>query len=44
VIFKLGKLNTGTDHFSRILKGEDAGNADDSILDVHLFTIYMVNY
>jgi len=41
-IIKLGKLNAGPDHLSCILLGEDAGNMDDSLMDVHLFSFQMV--
>jgi hypothetical protein len=43
VMLKLGKFNSGPDHFSRILTGEDAGNLDDNLPDVHLFAIQMVD-
>jgi hypothetical protein len=43
VIVKLGKLNAGPNHLSRILIGEDAGNLDDSLTDVHLFSVQMVD-
>jgi hypothetical protein len=39
VIVKLGKFNTGPDHLSCILIGEDAGNMDDSLPDAHLFVV-----
>jgi 4-alpha-glucanotransferase len=34
---KPGKLNTRSHHLSCIVIGEDVGNVDDSIPDVHLF-------
>jgi hypothetical protein len=43
VIVKLGKFNLGPDHLSCILSGEDAGNLDDSLPDVHLFVVQMVD-
>lgn len=42
VIVKPEKLNSGPDHLSCILIGEDAKNLDDSLSDVHLFTRQMV--
>jgi hypothetical protein len=39
---KLGKFNSGPDHLSHILPGEDAGNLDDSLADTHLFAVKMV--
>jgi hypothetical protein len=42
VIVKPGKFNSGPDHLSCILSGEDAGNLDDSFPDAHLFAIQMV--
>jgi hypothetical protein len=43
VIVKPGRLNSGPDHLSLILIGEDAGNLDDSLPNVHLFTVHMVD-
>lgn len=43
VIVKPKKLNSGPDHLSRILTGEDAENLDDRLSDAHLFTIQMVD-
>jgi hypothetical protein len=43
VIVKPGKLNSGPDHLSHILTGEDAGNLDDSLPDAHLFVVQMVD-
>jgi hypothetical protein len=43
VIVKVGNLNVGPDHFSHILTREDVGNLDDSLPDVHLFLVQMVD-
>jgi len=43
VIMKPRKLNTGPDHLSCILIGEDAGNVDDNLPDVKLFVVQMVD-
>jgi hypothetical protein len=43
VIVKPGKLNAGPDHLSHILSIEDAWNLDDSLSDVHLFVVQMVD-
>ena len=43
VIINLGTLNEGPDHLSCILSGEDAENLDDSLLDVHLCAVTMVD-
>jgi hypothetical protein len=40
---KPGKLNTGPDHLSQILIGDDVGNLDDNLPDVHLFSVQMVD-
>jgi hypothetical protein len=36
-------LNVGPDHLLRILSGEEARNLDDSLLDVQLFAVKMVD-
>jgi hypothetical protein len=43
VIVKPGKFNSGPDHLSCILSGEDAGNLDDNLPDTHLFSVQMVD-
>jgi len=43
VIVKPWKFNSGPDHLSHILSGEDAGNIDESLLDAHLFVVKMVD-
>jgi hypothetical protein len=40
---KKRKLNTGPDHLSHILTGEDARNVDESLPDAHFFVVQMVN-
>jgi hypothetical protein len=40
---KPGKFNSELDHLSCILSGEDAGNLDDNLPDVHLFLVQMVD-
>jgi hypothetical protein len=37
------KFNSGLDHLSHILSGEDAGNLDDSLPDTDLFLVQMVD-
>jgi hypothetical protein len=43
VIVKPRKLNSGPDHLSCILSGEDVGNLDESLPDAHLFAVQMVD-
>jgi len=43
VIVKPGKLNSGPNHLSCILIGEDLENLDDSLPDTHLFIVHMVD-
>jgi hypothetical protein len=43
VIVKPRKFNLGLDNLSCILLGEDAGNLDDNLPDVHLFEIKVVD-
>jgi hypothetical protein len=38
VIVKLGKLNVGHDHLSRITNGEEPTNFEDNFLDAQLFS------
>ena len=40
-IVKLGRLNLGPDHLSRIKSGGEPVNLDDSLLDAQLFAIKM---
>ena len=37
------KINEGPNHLSHILKREDVGNLDDSLLDSPLFSVQMVD-
>jgi hypothetical protein len=37
VIVKLGKLNVGPDHLSRITNGEEPTNLEEKFPDAHLF-------
>ena len=39
IIVKLGGLNVGPNHLSRIEIGEDPTNIDDGFLDAHLFQV-----
>ena len=41
VIAKLGRLNSGPDHLSRIKSGEEPNNLEDNFPDVKLFAITM---
>jgi len=43
VIVKLGKMNAGPDHLSRLESGEEGGNLDHSLPDAQLFSIRMVD-
>lgn len=40
---KPGKLNAGPDHQSRLESREEGGNLDDSLPNVQLFSIRMVD-
>ena len=39
VIVKLGKLNAGPDHLSRVTNGEEPTSLEDNFSDVQLFSI-----
>jgi hypothetical protein len=39
VIVKLGKLNAGPDHLSRVTNGEEPTNLEDNFLDAQLFSV-----
>jgi hypothetical protein len=39
VIVKLGKLNAGLDHLSRITNGEEPTNIEETFLDTQLFSV-----
>jgi hypothetical protein len=43
VIVKLGKLNVGPDHLSRITNGEEPTNLEDNFPDAHLFSVQIVD-
>jgi hypothetical protein len=43
VILKLGKLNAGHDHLSRVTNGEEPTNLEDNLLDVQLFSVQIVD-
>jgi hypothetical protein len=43
VIFKLGKLNAGPDHLSRVTNGEEPTNLEDNFPDAQLFSIHVAN-
>ena len=42
VIVKLGRMNVGPNHLSRIESGEEPTNLEDNFLDVQLFVIHMI--
>jgi hypothetical protein len=41
VIVKLGKLNAGPDHLSRVTNGEEPMNLEDNFLDAQLFSVHI---
>ena len=43
IIVKLGKLNAGPDHISRIDSGEEPSNLEDNLLDAQLFSIQIAD-
>jgi hypothetical protein len=43
VIVKLGKLNVGPDHLSRVTNGEEPTNLGDNFLDEHLFLVQIAD-
>ena len=43
IIVKLGRLNVGPDHLSRIDSGEEPSNLDDNLPDAPLFSIQIVD-
>jgi hypothetical protein len=43
VIVKLGKLNVGPDHLSRVTNGEEPTNLGDNFLYEHLFLVHIAN-
>jgi hypothetical protein len=43
VTVKLGKLNAGPDHLSRVTNGEEPMNLEDKFLDAQLFSVQIVD-
>jgi hypothetical protein len=43
VIVKVGKLNVGLDHLSRVTNGEEPTNLGDNFLDEHLFLVQITD-
>jgi hypothetical protein len=43
VIFKLGKLNVGHDHLSRVTNGEEPTNLEDNFPDAQLFSVQVTD-
>jgi hypothetical protein len=43
VIVKLGKLNVGPDHLSRVTNGEEPTNLEDNFPYAHIFSIHIVD-
>ena len=43
IIVKLGKLNEGLDHLSRIRNDEEPTNLEEGLLDAQLFTIKVID-
>jgi hypothetical protein len=43
VIVKLGKLNAGPDHLSRVTNEEEPTNLEDNFLDAQLFSVQIVD-
>ena len=41
VIVKLGKLNAGPDHLSRVTNGEEPMNLEDNFPDAKLFSVHI---
>ena len=41
IIVKLGRLNLGPDHLSRLESGEEPTSLDEGLPDCHLFSIQM---
>jgi hypothetical protein len=40
---KLGKLNAGPDHLSKVKNGEEPMNLEDTFLDAQLFSVQIVD-
>jgi hypothetical protein len=43
IIVKLGNLNIGPDHISRVTNEEEPTNIEDNFLDAQLFSIHITN-
>jgi len=43
VLVNHGRLNAGTDHFSRITNGEEPNNLEDNFPDVQLFLVHIAD-
>ena len=43
IIVKLGKLNSGPDHLSRIDSGEEPSNLEENLPDAQLFSIQIID-
>ena len=43
IIVKIGRLNIGLDHLSKLESGEEPIDLDDSLPNVHLFSIQIVD-
>jgi hypothetical protein len=43
VIVKLGKMNVGPNHLSRVMNGEEPTNLEDNFSDAHLFSIQITD-
>ena len=43
IIVKLGRLNVGPDHLSRLESGEEPNSLEDHLLDAQLFAIQIVD-
>ena len=44
IVVKLGWLNAGSDHPSRVVNGEEPTNIDNGFLDVQLFQVDVVDH
>ena len=43
MIVKLGKLNAGLDHLSRVTNGEEPTNLEDNFLNAQLFSVQITD-
>ena len=44
VTLKLGRLNAGPDHLSRLKSGEEPTNLEDNLPNAQLFSIHIIDY